>query len=327
MYHQQAAASFTTSIYCLCVRAGSSYSRRIFIRLQAFFAPWYWRSFYKKLKNVSCEYDRLNGWNSSLQAAWYIRHVRWTCLFYVSFIIWFLWAKPTTWLLILSFTTKKKKNLKTKFGRIIHDHTKKSITLAFRKSDFLLKVHVRCFAIFRQLWPNITDDKKHSKKGPMLVRFFVYYVVSWRTPLPNFVFQLVRLLESGRKKSDFSQGKSTLPRGFPRSSIHCFSTFGRPFLKQPCPARRKNKNKCHGHLPLVDAIMSDSVNTSYDSGELFDVLADLRPKELNGFYHGRIKSLLSMESRCSATTPPPNNTNNSRGCNWSMSPATIPLIR
>ena len=34
------------------------------------------RSFYKKLKNVSCEYDRPNGWNSTLQAAWYIRHVR-----------------------------------------------------------------------------------------------------------------------------------------------------------------------------------------------------------------------------------------------------------
>ena len=32
--------------------------------------------FYKKLKNVSCEYDCLNGWNSTLQAAWYIRHVR-----------------------------------------------------------------------------------------------------------------------------------------------------------------------------------------------------------------------------------------------------------
>ena len=44
--------------------------------------------FYQKLKNVSCEYDRLNGWNSTLQAAWYIRHVRWTCLFYVSFITW-----------------------------------------------------------------------------------------------------------------------------------------------------------------------------------------------------------------------------------------------
>ena len=51
--------------------------------------------FYKKLKNVSCEYDRLNGWNSSLQAAWYIRRVR---------IIWFLWTKPTIRLLILSFT-------------------------------------------------------------------------------------------------------------------------------------------------------------------------------------------------------------------------------
>ena len=29
----------------------------------------------KKLKNVSCEYDRVNGWNSTLQAAWYIRHL------------------------------------------------------------------------------------------------------------------------------------------------------------------------------------------------------------------------------------------------------------
>ena len=45
---------------------------------------------YKMLKIVSCEYDRLlNGWNSTLQAAWYIRHVR---------IIY------QVWLLILSFT-------------------------------------------------------------------------------------------------------------------------------------------------------------------------------------------------------------------------------
>ena len=51
--------------------------------------------FYRKLKNVSCEYGRSNGWNSTLQAAWYIRHVR---------IIWFLWTKRTKWLLILSFT-------------------------------------------------------------------------------------------------------------------------------------------------------------------------------------------------------------------------------
>ena len=47
-------------------------------------------------KRHTCEYDRLlNGWNSTLQAAWYIRHVR---------IIWFLLTKPTIWLLILSFT-------------------------------------------------------------------------------------------------------------------------------------------------------------------------------------------------------------------------------
>ena len=31
---------------------------------------------YNKLTNVSCKYDRLNGWNSTLQAAWFIRHVR-----------------------------------------------------------------------------------------------------------------------------------------------------------------------------------------------------------------------------------------------------------
>ena len=33
----------------------------------------------KKEKSVSCEYDRLNGRNSTLQAAWYIRHVRIIC--------------------------------------------------------------------------------------------------------------------------------------------------------------------------------------------------------------------------------------------------------
>ena len=43
---------------------------------------------WKKLQNVSCEcgavneYDRLNGWNSTLNVAWYARHVRWTCIFY-----------------------------------------------------------------------------------------------------------------------------------------------------------------------------------------------------------------------------------------------------
>ena len=58
----------------------------------------------RKLWNVSCEYDRLNGSNSTLQAAWYIRHVRWACFFYISFIIWYFWTKPTTWLIMLSFT-------------------------------------------------------------------------------------------------------------------------------------------------------------------------------------------------------------------------------
>ena len=61
----------------------------------------------KKLKNVSCEYDRLNGWNSTLQAAWNVRHVRWTCLFYISSIMWFLWTKPTIWLLIPSFAKSR----------------------------------------------------------------------------------------------------------------------------------------------------------------------------------------------------------------------------
>ena len=60
--------------------------------------------FSSKLKNVSCECNRLNGWNSALQAAWYIRHARWACLFYISFLIWCVRAKPKIWLLILSFT-------------------------------------------------------------------------------------------------------------------------------------------------------------------------------------------------------------------------------
>ena len=44
-----------------------------------------WIRFNKKSKNVSCEYDRLNGWNSTLQAAWYIRHVRRTSIFNLKF--------------------------------------------------------------------------------------------------------------------------------------------------------------------------------------------------------------------------------------------------
>ena len=95
------------------------------------------------MTNVSCEYDWLNSWNSTLQAAWYIRHIRWTCLFYISFniekrqlwvrpihvwqsslqaawyvrhahwarlcyvpfVIWCLWITCTIWLLIFSSTS------------------------------------------------------------------------------------------------------------------------------------------------------------------------------------------------------------------------------
>ena len=75
--------------------------------LQTWFGPFYLcKKFYKKLKNVSCEYNRVNGWNSTLQAAWYIRHFR---------IIWFLWSKRTIWLLILSFTQN------ISFARVLFD--------------------------------------------------------------------------------------------------------------------------------------------------------------------------------------------------------------
>ena len=55
-------------------------------------------SFYKKLKNVSCEYDRLNGWNSTLQAAWYNRHVRlFGFLFdsYARVLVWYVHTRRT----------------------------------------------------------------------------------------------------------------------------------------------------------------------------------------------------------------------------------------
>ena len=67
----------------------------IYILRICFFRAFIMVRFHKKLKNVSCGYDRLNGWDSTLQAAWYIIHVR---------IICFLWTKPTVWSLILSFT-------------------------------------------------------------------------------------------------------------------------------------------------------------------------------------------------------------------------------
>ena len=61
-------------------------------QLEAKAFGWYGRDcgrvmFYTKLKNVRCEYDWLNGWNSTLQAAWYNTNVRWACLFYTRYFI------------------------------------------------------------------------------------------------------------------------------------------------------------------------------------------------------------------------------------------------
>ena len=51
----------------------------------------FWGSWKTSAVSTTC----LNGWNSTLQDAWYIRYVR---------IIRFLWTQPTIWLLILRST-------------------------------------------------------------------------------------------------------------------------------------------------------------------------------------------------------------------------------
>ena len=45
-----------------------------------------------------------------------MRHARWACLFYVSFIKWCLCTKPTTWMLIFSSTFL----FGRPFGRVLH---------------------------------------------------------------------------------------------------------------------------------------------------------------------------------------------------------------
>ena len=47
----------------------------------------------------------IGGWNSTLQAALYVRHAHWACLCYVPIEIWCLWITSTIWLLILSSTS------------------------------------------------------------------------------------------------------------------------------------------------------------------------------------------------------------------------------
>ena len=63
----------------------------VVFQLQKYPVYIFWGSWKTSAVSTTC----LNGWNSTLQAAWYIRHVR---------IIWFLWTIPTIWLSILSFT-------------------------------------------------------------------------------------------------------------------------------------------------------------------------------------------------------------------------------
>ena len=46
----------------------------------------------------------MGGWNSTLHAAWYVKHVHWARLCYIPFVMWCLWVKSTIWLLILSST-------------------------------------------------------------------------------------------------------------------------------------------------------------------------------------------------------------------------------
>ena len=82
--------------------------------------------FYKKLKNVSCEYDGLNGWNATLQSAWYIIHV---CM------IWFLWTKPQLWVRPIEW-------LKLNFAKPLHESLQKTnqlqLTLLLQKTIDLI---------------------------------------------------------------------------------------------------------------------------------------------------------------------------------------------
>ena len=80
----------------------------LYVREDCYF--WFFSEilFYEKLKTsavsttvwmVETQLCKLRGTSDTF--------VRWTCLFYISFIIWFLWTQPTIWLLILSFTKNR----------------------------------------------------------------------------------------------------------------------------------------------------------------------------------------------------------------------------
>ena len=59
----------------------------------------------KKKRKTSAVGTPMGGWNSTLQAAWYVRHAHWACLCYAPFVILLcLWIISTIWLSILSST-------------------------------------------------------------------------------------------------------------------------------------------------------------------------------------------------------------------------------
>ena len=62
--------------------------------------------FYRNIEKRQLWLWPIGGWNSTLQAAWYVRHAHWACLCYVPIeIIWCLWITSTIWLFILSSTS------------------------------------------------------------------------------------------------------------------------------------------------------------------------------------------------------------------------------
>ena len=60
--------------------------------------------FHKNIEKRQLWVRPMGGWNSTLQAAWYVRHAHWARWCYVSFVI-CLWITFTIWLLILSSTS------------------------------------------------------------------------------------------------------------------------------------------------------------------------------------------------------------------------------
>ena len=61
--------------------------------------------FYKNIEKRQLWVRPMGGWNSSLQAAWYLRHAHWARLWFVPFVIWCLWIRSTIWMLILGSTS------------------------------------------------------------------------------------------------------------------------------------------------------------------------------------------------------------------------------